>query len=204
MVVDQGYLLRFVAGLSLLLAASAAGCGTKARSMISTQRPAHDEVNSSPIQSLKSERQIAEQFSIPDPSPSEPVLVRMMFDPPFGAAGESAELIVYVRIARAHFLHSSGDEDSIFSPVEMRVQFPMELQTKGNWQRPQPGPDSRGQHVFRDAVMLRCPVKVASDAPNSELTVKGQLSFQVCTDELCWPRRLIEVSAPFTIQSRRR
>jgi len=202
--VYQGSLHRLIARLSLLLAANTGGCDAESPSAVSARSSPSAVVNALPDVSRKSDAQIEEQFSLSDPSPSEPVVVGMMFDPPFGGAGDSTELIVYVRIARAHYVYAQGDANSTFSAVTMRVQFPVELQAQDDWHFPQAEVDKNGRRVFRDAVLLRCPVKVAADALTSSLTVNGQLSCQVCTDELCWPKRSIEVSAPFTIQSSRR
>jgi hypothetical protein len=202
--VHQDSPLRLVARLSLLLVVETAGCGAELPSAISARSPSQVVVNAPPMEFPKSDTQIAEQFSVPNPSPSEPVLVDMKFHPPFAGPGDATELIVCFRIARAHYVHASVDSGSPFSPIDIRVQFPKGLQAQGNWRYPQPETDKGGRHLFRDAVLLRCPIKVASDASASSFIVNGELSFQVCTDDLCWPPRSIDVSAPFTIQSRAR
>jgi len=190
-----------VGAVLLIEAFLAAGCGADAPTVISTEMPSPAAVDPPRVVLPKSDVQLAAEFSVPEPSPSTPVVAAMKLDPPTAIAGESAELAVYVRIARAHYIHASGDSDSAFSPIEMRATLPKGLQTQGEWRFPVAEIDKAGRRVFRNALILRCPVKVSSDAPASTLVVSGQLSFQVCTDELCWPLQSIEVSTPVTIQS---
>jgi hypothetical protein len=152
--------------------------------------PDASQISNTPIEQL---------LWLPDPSPSDPVVVGMRFDPAFGGAGDTTLLLVSVRIARAHHVYALGDADSTYSPVKINVQFPDELQPQGDWDFPEPEVDKGGRRVYRNALLVQRSVKVAADAFASSLTVNGQLSFQVCTDELCWPRRSIEVSTSFIV-----
>jgi hypothetical protein len=197
-VVNQRSLYRLVARTSLLFAPLVAGCNSEppALSASGSQVPT---VVSLPDASQISNTPIEQLFSLPDPSPSDPVVVGMRFDPAFGGAGDAALLLVSVRIARAHHVYALGDADSTFSPVRINVQFPDELQPQGDWNFPEPEVDKGGRRVYRNALLVQRTVKVAAGAFASSLTVNGQLSFQVCTDELCWPRRSIEVSTSFIV-----
>ena len=148
-----------------------------------------------------SDTQLAEEFTVTEPSPSNPVVAAMKFNPPTATPGGASELLIYVRIARAHYVHASSEAKSTFSPVKVSMQLPKELQGQGNWRYPQPESESGGESVYRNALLLRLPVKVASGVPASTLEVNGKLSFQVCTDEVCWPLQSVDVSAPLIIQS---
>jgi len=148
-----------------------------------------------------SDTQLAEEFTVTEPSPSNPVVAAMKFNPPTATPGGASELLIYVRIARAHYVHASSEAKLSFLPLKVSMQLPKELQGQGSWHYPQPESESGGESVYRNALLLRLPIKVASDVPASTLEVNGELSFQVCTDELCWPLQSVDVSAPLIIQS---
>jgi len=149
-----------------------------------------------------SDTQLAEEFTVTEPSPSNPVVAAMKFNPPTARPGGASELLIYVRIARAHYVHASSEAKSTFSPLKVSMQLPKELQGQGSWHYPQPdSKKSSGESVYRNALLLRLPIKIASDVPASTLEANGKLSFQVCTDELCWPLQSVDVSAPLIIQS---
>jgi Thiol:disulfide interchange protein len=152
------------------------------------------------IAPILTDAQLAEQFVLPEPSPSNPVVVAMKVYPATVAPGGNVELLVYLRIARAHYMHCSSGRNSNYSPVEVNVELPKDLKAQGNWRYPQPESTVGDEPVYRNALLLRLPVAVASKTPESKLNVSGKLSFQVCTDELCWPSQSVEISAPIIIQ----
>ena len=148
--------------------------------------------------------EVAQQFSVPDPSPSEPVTAAMRIDPQGASAGDSVELLVYVRIARAHFVHAAHPTDRVFAPVEMTVALPEGITAQGEWRFPPPEHGRGDSLVYRNSMLLRRRLKVTANASLQTVVANGELSFEVCSDELCWPLRKIELSAPLTIQPKRR
>src|SRR4051794_1190281 len=64
---------------------------------------------------------IGDDLSVPDPSPSEPVKAAMAFRPASVSAGGTAELVVSIRIARAHYLHAARDAGGKFTPLGIEV-----------------------------------------------------------------------------------
>jgi len=91
-----------------------------------------------PLAAVKSDAEVAAQFSIPDPSPSEPVQAAMRIEPQSASAGDTAELVVYLRIARTHFVHASDPMDAVFTPIEVNVTLPEDLVAQGEWLFPAP------------------------------------------------------------------
>jgi len=120
-VMSEPFSKPIVGAVLLIEAFLAGGCGADAPTVISTEIPSPPSVDPPRVVLTKSDVQLAAEFSVPDPSPSIPVVAAMKLDPPTAVAGESAELAVYVRVARAHYIHASGDRDSAFSPIEMRA-----------------------------------------------------------------------------------
>jgi hypothetical protein len=58
--------------------------------------------------------------------------------------------------------------------------------------------------VYRNTALLRRSLRVGSGFEPRTLTVIGELRYQVCTEELCWPPGKLKLSAPLVVQSQRR
>ena len=145
-----------------------------------------------------------EEVSVPDPSPAEPVTAVMTIRPDRAVAGETVEVLVRIRIASAHFIHAPGEAGGPFIPVSVNATFPAGLEPIGDWRFPPPEKGRGSALVYRDSVVLRRSLKVVSSPRPEPLTVTGELRYQVCTDELCWPQGKLQLSAPLTIHSPRR
>jgi Disulphide bond corrector protein DsbC len=144
------------------------------------------------------------EISVPDPTPGEPVTAVMTIQPNRAAAGETVEVKVRVRIASAHFIHAPGEAGAPFIPIAVNAQLPAGVEPVGDWQLPPPEKGNGTALVYRDSVVLRRSFKVVSMSTSESLLVTGELRYQVCTDELCWPRGKLQLSAPLTIHSPRR
>jgi hypothetical protein len=139
-----------------------------------------------------------------EPSAADPVKAAMRIRPAAAAPGELVDAIVYARIAPAHYLHAASDSDTTFKPVSIEVKLPDTLESSEDWQFPSPieiRGDTRG---YRDSIMIRRSLKIASGTKPQTVTLAGTLRFQACTDELCWPPGEIALSAPLVIQSKAR
>jgi hypothetical protein len=161
--------------------------------------PVGREPISAPPAANKTDAEIASEFSIAEPSLSEPVTAAMRLDPASATPGAKAELLVYARIATAHFVHAASVTDQVFSPVEISVSLPPELEAQGEWSFPSAANDRSGSPVYRDSILLRRPLKFLADADPRTYAVNGELKCQVCTDDYCWPLKRIELSTSFTI-----
>ncbi len=145
-----------------------------------------------------------EEISIADPSTSDPVTATMTIQPRLASVGDTVEVLVRIRIASAHFIHATDDTGGPYLPVTMNATFPSGLEPIGDWQFP-PAENGRGSsRVYRHSVVLRRLVRVSSGSTAQSLTVPGELEYQVCTDEVCWPRGKLELFARLEIQSQRR
>lgn len=144
--------------------------------------------------------QKADELSVPDPSPSEPVKAVMEFRPGSVSAGAEGELVVSIRIARAHYLHAKADPGGKFTPLGIEVELPSGIAGTRDWQFPPPETGRTGAPVYRERVLLRRPLRVKSSAAARSLVITGKLRYQACTEDLCWPPRTLELSAPVSIQ----
>ncbi len=145
-----------------------------------------------------------EEVAVPDPSPSEPVTAVMTIQPKCASVGETVEVLVHIRIASAHFIHAKDDSGGPFVPVTVKTTLPEGVEPIGDWQIPTPEKGRANALIYRDSVLLRRSLRVVSRAEPENLTVVGELQYQVCTDELCWPKGKMKLSAPLVIQSQPR
>ena len=145
-----------------------------------------------------------DEISAPDPSPSEPVTAVMTIRPQRASAGDTVEVLVHVRIAGAHFIHAQDDAGGPYSPVAVTTTLPDGLEPIGNWRFPAPEMHHGNSPVYRNTALLRRSLGVGSGFEPRTLTVIGELRYQVCTEELCWPPGKLKLSAPLVVQSQRR
>jgi len=141
-----------------------------------------------------------EEVAVPDPSPSEPVTAVMTIRPQRASVGETVEVLVQIRIASAHFIHAKDDAGGPFVPVAVNTTLPDGVEPIDDWQAPTPEKGRGNAPVYRNSVLLRRSLKVVASPALETLTVIGELQYQVCTDELCWPRGKLGLSAPLMIQ----
>ncbi len=142
--------------------------------------------------------------AVPDPSPSEPVTAVLTVRPERASAGETVEALVRIRVAGAHFIHAKDDSRSPFVPLTMSTTLPEGVEPVGDWQFPTPEKGRGKSLVYRDSVLLRRSLRVVSSTAPRTVAVIGELQYQVCTDELCWPKGKLKLSAPLMIQPPRR
>ena len=145
-----------------------------------------------------------EELFVPDPSPSEPVVAVMTVQPKRASAGETVEVLVRIRIASAHFIHAKDDAGGPYFPVAVTTTLPAGLEPIGTWQVPTPEMNHGNSPVYLNSVLMRRLLKVGSQSEPGTFMVIGELHYQVCTEEICWPPRKLELSAPLVILSQRR
>ena len=140
------------------------------------------------------------QFALPKPSSSQPVMAAMKAEPPEVLAGEAFEISVRVEIASAHHIYASNVLGKPFVPATLDVTLPRGVEAVGKWIGPEPTRRRNGDLVYTDSALFRRPLKVHANAPAGPLSIKGELSYQTCTEELCWPPRTIQLSSSIRVQ----
>lgn len=131
----------------------------------------------------------------PEPSQGEPVKAVMECR---STGGDTAELLVAVRIAGTYYLHAEADHGGTFAPLEVEATLPSGVEFAGNWDFPAPVKE-RGIGIYRSSVLLKRALKVTSAMADSKVT--GAVRYQACNDELCWPPGKLELSARLSIQA---
>jgi DsbC/DsbD-like thiol-disulfide interchange protein len=137
-------------------------------------------------------------------SPRRLAPVCLLNQPDRASASEIVEMVVDIRIASAHFIHAQDEAGAPFVPLAASASLPQGLEPVGDWQFPTPEKGRGTALVYRDSVLLRRSLRVRPSAAPQTLTVACEVEYQVCTDELCWPKGKLELSAPILIQSHAR
>lgn len=148
--------------------------------------------------------EVARCFSVLNPSPSDPISAAMKIRPEKLAAGETAEILVYARIAAGHYVYAANNSTGVFAPTTVKVTLPSDVEALGDWQFPAPEWRNGDAFVYRNSFLARRSIKVlAGAAPRTE-TIAGELHYQACNDELCWPPDKADMRATLVIGSKRR
>ena len=145
-----------------------------------------------------------EGVSVPEPSPSEPVTAAMKIRPASVSAGGTVDILVAIRVARAHYLHATRDPGDRFIPLGMDVTLPAGVEGIKEWEFPAPTTGRDGAPEYREAVLLKRSLTVSSSLPPQTMVFNGELRYQACTDDLCWPAGRMKLSAPLLILTKPR
>jgi Disulphide bond corrector protein DsbC len=156
-----------------------------------------------PVQSASSKPD-EKPLTAPDPSPDNPVTATMTIRPEKLTFGEVAEILVFVRIAPAHYVHAANRPDEPWIPLTVNVSLPDEFEYSGDWQFSTPEKGHGGALVYRNSVLLRRPLRTRLKSRQARLRVTGEFRYQACNDELCWPPRTIKLSASVSISDQAR
>lgn len=147
---------------------------------------------------------VLDETAAPEPSASNPVTAIMTIDPPGAFVGETVEVRIHIRIASAHFIHAKDDARGPFVPVEVKTELPAGVEPAGEWQFPTPETGREQALVYRDSVVLRRSLRVVSCIQPATPKLLALVQYQVCNDEVCWPKGKLELTAALTIQPPRR
>lgn len=140
--------------------------------------------------------------AVPPPSRVEPVTAAMAFDRSIAFPGQSLDLLVQVRIAGGHHIYGTRLSSGPFLPTTLSLDLPVELEPLGDWVVPRPTVAKGGERIYRDSVQFRRRVRVSLNAPAKQVSIKGELQFQACNEELCRPPETIALSASVAVVSK--
>lgn len=138
----------------------------------------------------------------PEPSRVEPVTAAIGLDRPSVPAGKSFEIVVQVRIAGGYHIYGTGSVAGPFLPTTLTLELPEELKPAGDWIVPHPTVTRSGEKIYTDSLLFRRRVQVRLNAPEKMLSIKGELQFQACEEELCRPPAKIALSASVAVVSK--
>jgi hypothetical protein len=142
--------------------------------------------------------------SAPEPSAQQPVTATMAIRPENTSVGETAEMLVSVRIEPAHYVHAIKNRGEPWIPLAVNLTLPDEVEALGDWELPKPEVGHGAAMVYRNSVLLRRALRIRRKPSARTLRISGELRYQACNEELCWPPRTLPLSATFSIRDQGR
>ena len=135
------------------------------------------------------------------PSDSEPVTAVMQAIPSQVAPGGTFELTVRVAIASAHHVYARVPDGSPFTATALTLRLPPGVEALGDWSCSEPARSPSGELVYTGSAWFRRRFRVVSGPPRGMPGIEAGLSYQACTEELCWPPRVLPLTAFLRIDS---
>jgi hypothetical protein len=175
----RGHVVGFAVIGAIALSGPPIGCGT------TTQ----------PTPSVRSAAAV--EPAIPDPTSDAPVTAAAWIIPGTDARRGDMDLHVRARIAPGHYLHSTTAE-APFTPTSVELVPSDWITPAGGWELLTP-PDAHGR--LTDVVEFRHRVRLTEGVKPGRYEVDCTLKYQACTDELCWPPRVLELKAPLALKA---
>src|SRR5262249_15010744 len=132
-------------------------------------------------------------------SANEPVTARMIA-PKTVMPGEILELLVTIWIDGAYYVHAPEDQDGPFTGLSVELALPPGISATGEWKFPTAAKGRGGRPIYLDHIVLKRSLRIQPDATPSSYTIAGELSYQACNTELCWPVRKLPLTAVIVVQ----
>lgn len=174
----------------LLLALVIAGIGC---SSVNQPQPGNPET----------QRRSDNSLAITGPVDNGPVTASMKADPTEIYAGSMFEILVRVEIAAAYHLYATNSVGKPFVPITLNLTLPNGVEAVSDWTAPPPTRTRSGDLIYTDSVQFRRSLRVGSNVSTGLLSIGGELRYQACTEELCWPPRALKLSTTVGVSSKR-
>jgi hypothetical protein len=122
-----------------------------------------------------------------DPESSKPVTAAFAVVPEKVIPGKTAEVIVKVRIFPLHHIYALNKSGSENTPTTLQLRLPKGMKLSGAWKAPEPKRAKDKSRIYEEEVVFRATVAVAKSIAPGKHTIKCEMEYQVCDEELCWP-----------------
>ena len=133
------------------------------------------------------------------PSDDQPVTATMEVTPGELTAGQTFQLIVHVDVASAHHIYATNSIGKPFIPTTLSVTLPSGVEAVGPWIVPEPIRRRNGDLIYTDSILFRRSARLHLNIPVGRLSISGDLRYQACTEELCWPPRTLQLSSTIDV-----
>jgi len=135
------------------------------------------------------------------PARAQRVVADLEITPSEAQAGDMVEAIVRVKIATGHFIYATNAPEIPFSPLTVDLVLPAGVEPAGEWTGPEPRSSIKGTRVYTDSLQFRRPLRLPANTSAKHLAITGELRFQACTLEMCWPPARIKLSSAVRVVS---
>jgi hypothetical protein len=109
------------------------------------------------------------------------------------------EILVRARIAGGHHIYGTNVVGKAFTPTRVDLALPAGIEPAGDWEAPPTSRAADGEFIYTDSVVFRRNVRARPDLAPGKVRLEGELHYQACTDELCWPPKTVHLSATLTV-----
>lgn len=140
------------------------------------------------------------EFAVAEPSAHQPVTAAMKADHADIEPGNNFEMIVRVRIAEGHHIFAASPKSKVFTGTSISLDLPAGVESVSDWSEPAPVVARDGENVFTNSVVYRRTLKLTDASHSGPISFKGELHYQACNDQLCWPPNSIPITATVAVQ----
>src|SRR5437867_4413341 len=126
----------------------------------------------------------AKSVKVSAPEASKPVTAALAVVPQ--SARKSAVLLVKVRIFPLHHIYALDKSGSENTPTTLKTDLPRGITFKGQWEAPDPKKGKGKSRVYEEEVIFRRKLVIGNSVAPGKYTIKCEMGYQVCDEELCW------------------
>ena len=141
----------------------------------------------------------AATLKVPDPEASKPVTAVLAVVPEKVAPGTTATLLVKVRILPLHHIYALNKSGSENTPTTLKLQLPKGVALKGAWKAAEAKKAKDKSRIYESEVVFRGTLSVTKAAVPGKHTMKCEMEYQVCNEELCWPPAKLDLATEIEV-----
>ena len=134
-----------------------------------------------------------------DPESSKPVTASFTVIPQKIAPGKSADLLVTVRVLPTYHIYGLNKSGSENTPTTLQLQLPKGMKLKGDWKAPEPKKGKGKSRIYEEGVVFRGTLALGKSVAPGKHTIKCEMEYQVCDEELCWPPAKLDLATEIEV-----
>jgi len=140
------------------------------------------------------------EFSVAEPSAHQPVKIVMKTDRTEASPGDTFQVVVRVRIAEGYQIYAAAPKSKSFTGTSVSLVLPSGIEAVSDWTAPAAVQARDGELVYTNSVTYSRSFKLGAAAASGPILLKGDIRYQACNDQLCWPPKTIPLSATLTVR----
>jgi hypothetical protein len=134
-----------------------------------------------------------------DPETTKPVTATFAATPDKIAPGKSASMRVKVSVLPSYHIYGLNKSGSENAPTTLKLQLPKGMKLKENWKAPEPKKGKGKGRIYEDEVIFEATLLVGEKVASGKYTIKCEMGYQVCDEELCWPPAKLDLAAEIEV-----
>jgi DsbC/DsbD-like thiol-disulfide interchange protein len=139
----------------------------------------------------------------PEPTRAEPVKAAMQSSAAAVTPGGQFDVLVQARIFPDFHIYGMDPKVSPFLPTALKLTRPDGLEAAGDWTGPSPQQNQAGVDIYTGAAVFRRTLQARAGAAPKKCSIRVELEYQVCNNEMCYPPKKVELDATVEIAAAR-